>query len=186
MSCVWILWLQQVTEALSRAGLESSNLIVGIDFTKSNEWTGNHSPKSTAHHREHVTHLLIQVNSRSTAAACTPSVPPQTPTNKPSPSSDGPCRPSTRTTWSPVLDLEMVITFKPPALFFSLKVDSWGDWWWLCYSAATTHDRDVFSFYPGERPCNGFEEALERYREITPHLRLAGIPHNLSFGESEC
>lgn len=30
----------QVTEALARAGLESSNLIVGIDFTKSNEWTG--------------------------------------------------------------------------------------------------------------------------------------------------
>ncbi|WCJ21201.1 RING domain ligase2 [Euphorbia peplus] len=32
--------LDQVTEALARAGLESSNLIVGIDFTKSNEWTG--------------------------------------------------------------------------------------------------------------------------------------------------
>lgn len=31
----------QVTEALARAGLESSNLIVGIDFTKSNEWTGS-------------------------------------------------------------------------------------------------------------------------------------------------
>lgn len=30
----------QVTEALVHAGLESSNLIVGIDFTKSNEWTG--------------------------------------------------------------------------------------------------------------------------------------------------
>ena len=30
----------QVTDALARAGLESSNLIVGIDFTKSNEWTG--------------------------------------------------------------------------------------------------------------------------------------------------
>jgi len=29
-----------VTEALARAGLESSNLILGIDFTKSNEWTG--------------------------------------------------------------------------------------------------------------------------------------------------
>lgn len=29
-----------MTEALARAGLESSNLIVGIDFTKSNEWTG--------------------------------------------------------------------------------------------------------------------------------------------------
>ncbi|KAJ0449484.1 hypothetical protein HanRHA438_Chr17g0840241 [Helianthus annuus] len=32
--------LEQVTEALVRTGLESSNLIVGIDFTKSNEWTG--------------------------------------------------------------------------------------------------------------------------------------------------
>ncbi|GAA0143758.1 calcium-binding protein [Lithospermum erythrorhizon] len=32
--------LEQVTQALREAGLESSNLIVGIDFTKSNEWTG--------------------------------------------------------------------------------------------------------------------------------------------------
>lgn len=35
--------LEEVTGALSRAGLESSNLIVGIDFTKSNEWTGKRS-----------------------------------------------------------------------------------------------------------------------------------------------
>lgn len=32
--------IDQVTEALRKEGLESSNLIVGIDFTKSNEWTG--------------------------------------------------------------------------------------------------------------------------------------------------
>ncbi|KAK9269345.1 hypothetical protein L1049_001116 [Liquidambar formosana] len=32
--------LDQVTAALREAGLESSNLILGIDFTKSNEWTG--------------------------------------------------------------------------------------------------------------------------------------------------
>uniref|UniRef100_A0A7N0RB60 RING-type domain-containing protein n=1 Tax=Kalanchoe fedtschenkoi TaxID=63787 RepID=A0A7N0RB60_KALFE len=32
--------LDQVTNALRRSGLESSNLIIGVDFTKSNEWTG--------------------------------------------------------------------------------------------------------------------------------------------------
>lgn len=35
--------IYQVSNALSAAGLESSNLIIGIDFTKSNEWTGKHS-----------------------------------------------------------------------------------------------------------------------------------------------
>lgn len=29
-----------MVETLREAGLESSNLIVGIDFTKSNQWTG--------------------------------------------------------------------------------------------------------------------------------------------------
>ncbi|KAL2614275.1 hypothetical protein AAZX31_08G001500 [Glycine max] len=35
--------LDQVVSALREAGLESSNLIIGIDFTKNNEWTGKHS-----------------------------------------------------------------------------------------------------------------------------------------------
>ncbi|KAF7834133.1 E3 ubiquitin-protein ligase RGLG3-like [Senna tora] len=35
--------LDQVVSALREAGLESSNLILGIDFTKSNEWTGKYS-----------------------------------------------------------------------------------------------------------------------------------------------
>ncbi|XP_054791322.1 E3 ubiquitin-protein ligase RGLG4-like isoform X1 [Prosopis cineraria] len=35
--------LEQVTAALRKEGLESSNLILGIDFTKSNEWTGKMS-----------------------------------------------------------------------------------------------------------------------------------------------
>merc|ERR1719487_2937665 len=32
--------LDQVSQALRHAGLESSQLIVGIDFIKSNKWTG--------------------------------------------------------------------------------------------------------------------------------------------------
>jgi hypothetical protein len=35
--------LPSLQAALRRAGLESSNLIVAVDFTKSNEWTGKHS-----------------------------------------------------------------------------------------------------------------------------------------------
>ncbi|KAG0614459.1 hypothetical protein M758_6G178600 [Ceratodon purpureus] len=35
--------VEEVQQALLHAGLESSNLIVGIDFTKSNEWTGKQS-----------------------------------------------------------------------------------------------------------------------------------------------
>lgn len=46
--------LEQVTEALAGAGLESSNLIVGIDFTKSNEWTGGRSfQRRCLHHIGH-------------------------------------------------------------------------------------------------------------------------------------
>ncbi|KAL2347217.1 hypothetical protein Fmac_001217 [Flemingia macrophylla] len=43
--------LDQVISALREAGLESSNLILGIDFTKSNEWTGKHSfHRKSLHH----------------------------------------------------------------------------------------------------------------------------------------
>lgn len=40
--------------------------------------------------------------------------------------------------------------------------------------AASTHDQEVFSFYPDETFCNGFEEVLTRYRELVPNLKLAG------------
>ena len=34
----------QVQDKLREFGLESSNLIVAVDFTKSNEWTGEYLP----------------------------------------------------------------------------------------------------------------------------------------------
>lgn len=39
---------------------------------------------------------------------------------------------------------------------------------------ASTHDQEVFSFFPDERFCEGFEEVLTRYKELVPQLRLAG------------
>ncbi|CAA6659564.1 unnamed protein product [Spirodela intermedia] len=117
--------LEEVTEALARAGLESSNLIVGVDFTKSNEWTGKISFNRQSLHRigdvQNPYEHAISIIGRTLSA----------------------------------FDEDNYI----PCFGF-------GD--------ASTHDQDVFSFYPDDRPCNGFEEALSRYREIAPQLRLAG------------
>uniref|UniRef100_A0A453RZH5 Copine C-terminal domain-containing protein n=1 Tax=Aegilops tauschii subsp. strangulata TaxID=200361 RepID=A0A453RZH5_AEGTS len=43
--------LDQVASALRDQGLESSNLILGVDFTKSNEWTGKRSFNGQSLHK---------------------------------------------------------------------------------------------------------------------------------------
>jgi E3 ubiquitin-protein ligase RGLG len=114
-----------VSEALGRAGLESSNLIVGIDFTKSNEWTG-----AKSFNRKSLHHL----------------------SNTPNP-----------------YEQAITIIGRTLAAFDEdnlIPCYGFGD--------ASTHDQDVFSFYPEGRFCNGFEEVLARYREIVPQLKLAG------------
>ncbi|XP_031395900.1 E3 ubiquitin-protein ligase RGLG5-like isoform X2 [Punica granatum] len=117
--------LEQVTDALGQAGLESSNLIVGIDFTKSNEWMGSRSFRHKSLH-----HLGNTQNPYEQAISIIG-----------------------RTLSS--FDEDNLI----PCLGF-------GD--------ATTHDQDVFSFYPDNRSCNGFEDVLARYRELVPQVNLAG------------
>ncbi|CAA2985714.1 E3 ubiquitin- ligase RGLG2-like [Olea europaea subsp. europaea] len=117
--------LEEVTEALSRAGLESSNLIVGIDFTKSNEWTGKRAYNGRSLH-----HIGSGLNPYEQAIS---------------------------------------IIGKTLAAFDEdnlIPCFGFGD--------ASTHDQDVFSFYPDERFCNGFEDVLSRYRQIVPNLKLAG------------
>ncbi|KAJ6363838.1 hypothetical protein OIU78_003913 [Salix suchowensis] len=117
--------LEQVTKALSQAGLESSNLIVGIDFTKSNEWTGARS-----FHGESLHHLGDSMNPYEQAIS--------------------------------------IIGRTLPAFDEDNLIPCFG------FGDATTHDQKVFSFYPDGQACNGFEEVLSRYREIVPHVNLAG------------
>ncbi|KAF5743715.1 E3 ubiquitin-protein ligase RGLG2-like [Tripterygium wilfordii] len=117
--------LEQVTEALARAGLESSNLIVGIDFTKSNEWTGARSFKRRSLH-----HIGDEQNPYEQAIS---------------------------------IIGKTLSSFDEDNL---IPCFGFGD--------ASTHDQEVFSFYPDERFCNGFEEVLRRYKELVPQLRLAG------------
>ncbi|XP_019057704.1 PREDICTED: LOW QUALITY PROTEIN: E3 ubiquitin-protein ligase RGLG2 [Tarenaya hassleriana] len=117
--------LDEVTVALLQAGLESSNLIVGIDFTKSNEWTGARSfNRKSLHH-----------------IGSTP---------------------------NPYEQAISIIGKTLSAFDEDNLIPCYG------FGDATTHDQDVFSFYPEDKFCNGFEEVLVRYREIVPQLRLAG------------
>ncbi|MED6206360.1 E3 ubiquitin-protein ligase rglg2 [Stylosanthes scabra] len=117
--------LEQVTDALAGAGLESSNLIVGIDFTKSNEWTGGRSfQRRCLHHIGHEQNPYEQAIS------------------------------IIGKTLSSFDEDNMIPCF------------GFGD--------ASTHDQEVFSFYPDDRFCHGFEEVLSRYRELVPQLKLAG------------
>eukprot|EP00267_Zea_mays_P026874 XP_008655372.1 copine (Calcium-dependent phospholipid-binding protein) family isoform X1 [Zea mays] len=117
--------VDEVTTALREAGLESSNLILGIDFTKSNEWSGRHSFRRKSLHAINGTpnpyEQAISIIGR---------------------------------TLSPFDDDNLIPCF------------GFGD--------ASTHDHSVFSFYPENRPCRGFEEVLVRYRQIVPHLNLSG------------
>ncbi|CAD6267879.1 unnamed protein product [Miscanthus lutarioriparius] len=117
--------LDEVIEALAQAGLESSNLIIGIDFTKSNEWTGKKSFNGMSLHNI----------------------------------SDNP---------NPYEQAISIIGKTLSAFDEDNLIPCFG------FGDASTHDQDVFAFYPDERPCNGFQEALARYREIVPHLRLSG------------
>eukprot|EP00252_Welwitschia_mirabilis_P006825 TRINITY_DN17731_c0_g1_i1.p1 TRINITY_DN17731_c0_g1~~TRINITY_DN17731_c0_g1_i1.p1 ORF type:complete len:420 (-),score=71.00 TRINITY_DN17731_c0_g1_i1:361-1620(-) len=117
--------LDEVTAALADSGLESSNLIVGIDFTKSNEWTG-----SKSFNRQCLHHIGESLNPYEQAISIIGK------------------------TMSAFDEDNMIPCF------------GFGD--------ALTHDKAVFSFYHDNRPCNGFEEALKRYRELVPKLHLAG------------
>ncbi|GKF29862.1 E3 ubiquitin protein ligase RGLG2-like protein isoform X2, partial [Tanacetum coccineum] len=115
-----------VTEALSHAGIESSDLSVGIDFTKTNEWTGSKSYRSRSLH-----HIGYGLNPYEQAIS---------------------------------------IIWKTLAEFDEdnlIPCYGFGD--------ATTHGQHVLSFYPEDRSCNAFEDAMSRCGENGPQLMLAAM-----------
>jgi len=117
--------LAEVQAALRKAGLESSNLIIGIDYTKSNTWNGK----------------------RTFADRC--------------------LHDSTIGALNPYQEVIAIIgkTLEPFDDDKLIPVYGFGD--------LTTTDKKVFPFFP-DRPCNGFEEVLQRYNEITPNINLSG------------
>ncbi|EFJ43779.1 hypothetical protein VOLCADRAFT_119008, partial [Volvox carteri f. nagariensis] len=117
--------VEEVQDALRKGGLESSNLIVALDFTKSNEWTGKRSFGGKSLHA--IGDMPSPYEDAISAIGKTLSV----------------------------FDDDGLI----PAYGF-------GD--------ATSGDKAVFSFLPGDKPCQGLDQVLWRYREICPYIRMAG------------
>ncbi|CAL5090252.1 unnamed protein product [Urochloa decumbens] len=127
-SVSWVGYLSfpiQVKGKLQEVGLESSNLIIGVDFTKSNEWTGKHCFNGRSLH-----HLGDTPNPYEQAIG--------------------------------------IIGRTLSAYDEDNKIPCFG------FGDTSTHDRNVFNFYRNGRACNGVSEALQRYREIAPHVRLSG------------
>ncbi|KAL7140652.1 hypothetical protein ABFS83_08G003000 [Erythranthe nasuta] len=117
--------LHEVTDALKRAGLESSNLIVGIDFTASNEWTGMSSYGGRSLHH----------------------------------TGDGP---------NPYEQAIYIVGKTLSSFDEDNLIPCFG------FGDASTQDQDVFSFSPDHKFSNGFVHVLSQYRDILPHLKLAG------------
>jgi len=116
--------LEEVQDALRKSGLESSNLILGIDYTKSNTWNGKKTfGGNSLHALGHTMNPYQEVIS---------------------------------------------IVGKTLEVFDDDKlipVFGFGD--------VTTANTKVFPFFP-DRQCYGFQEALNRYNEITPNISLSG------------
>jgi len=118
--------LQEVQTGLRNAGLESSNLILAIDYTKSNTWTGE---KTFGGQNLHT------------------------------------INPNLLNPYQEVI----FILGKTLAVFDDdnlIPVYGFGD--------ITTKDKNVFPIFPDGRYCQGFEEVLQRYTEITPKVILSG------------
>eukprot|EP01025_Chloroclados_australasicus_P023392 TRINITY_DN2372_c1_g1_i5.p1 TRINITY_DN2372_c1_g1~~TRINITY_DN2372_c1_g1_i5.p1 ORF type:complete len:344 (-),score=36.83 TRINITY_DN2372_c1_g1_i5:659-1690(-) len=117
--------LEQVQQALRRNGLESSNLILAVDFTKSNEWTGKHSFGGRSLH-------------------------------------------ALGNFMNPYEEAMSVIAKTLSAFDDDKLIPVYG------FGDGSTHDQSVFSFNPGDVPCQGLEQVLYRYRQLVPHVQLSG------------
>jgi len=117
--------LEEVQAALRKSGLESSNLVIGVDFTKSNTWTG----KNTF---------------------------------------GGFCLHQLSTTLNPYQQVITIIGNTLSVFDDDNLIPAFG------FGDLTTTDKAVFPFFPDQRLCNGFQEVLRRYCEITPQVILSG------------
>ncbi|KAG3178339.1 hypothetical protein PC128_g16452 [Phytophthora cactorum] len=119
--------LAEVQRDLRAAGLESSDLVVGVDFTKSNQWTGEKSFGGRCLHEIDSSGVFM----------------------------------------NPYQSVISVIGRVLEAFDDDNIIPAFG------FGDLATKGNSCFPFTQG-RGCQGFEEVLRRYNEITPTLKLSG------------
>lgn len=116
---------EEVTGALRKAGLESSQLIVGVDFTGSNQVTGERS-------------------------------------------FGGRCLHDTSQGQNPYMRAMSVIAKALADFDDDNLIPAYG------FGDSRTQGKSVFSFMEGDKPCDGLDGVLERYKQIAGAVDLAG------------
>eukprot|EP01114_Cavostelium_apophysatum_P014376 TRINITY_DN3714_c0_g1_i1.p1 TRINITY_DN3714_c0_g1~~TRINITY_DN3714_c0_g1_i1.p1 ORF type:complete len:288 (+),score=39.88 TRINITY_DN3714_c0_g1_i1:33-896(+) len=117
--------VEEIQQALRAAGLESSNLILAIDYTGSNAHNGRNSFGGKSLHA--ISNL-----------------------------------------WKNPYQQVISIIGRTLEVFDEDKlIPTFG------FGDITTKAHSAFPFFP-DRPCYGFQEALDRYTEITPNIQLSG------------
>ncbi|KAG1702546.1 hypothetical protein DVH05_009496 [Phytophthora capsici] len=119
--------LAEVQQDLRKAGLESSDLVVGVDFTKSNQWTGEKTFGGRCLHEIDPSGVFL----------------------------------------NPYQSVISVIGRVLEAFDDDNIIPAFG------FGDLVTKGNSCFPFSQG-RGCQGFEEVLRRYNEITPTLKLSG------------
>ncbi|CAK4088505.1 unnamed protein product [Aphanomyces euteiches] len=119
---------EQLQDALRRAGLESSNLILAIDYTKSNTWTGQRSFQNKCLHE-------IDPNNQ---------------------------------VWNPYQSVIHIMGRTLEAFDDDKLIPAFG------FGDATTGGKACFPFLPNGGVCQGFNQVLMRYNQITPDIALSG------------
>lgn len=117
--------LEEVSKALRAAGLESSQLVVGVDFTKSNTWTGEKS-------------------------------------------FGGNCLHSLKTGTNPYHEVLSTIAEVLRDFDDDNLIPAYG------FGDTRSKDRKVFSFQPGNAPCDGLGDCLGRYAAVARTALLSG------------
>jgi len=178
--------LGEVEEALRRQGLETSKLIVAIDYTKSNLANGKltfhgrslHSISESSKRFEQIPEAeIVNVSGQqqlqrvtSDNATLYPSVSPELAASMyPSAPADDSISPEAEDVALNPYQQVLRIVGQTLRAF-----DDDGKIYCVGFGDSQTTNRSVLPFHRNKKPCAGFEEVIRCYNSITPKLQLSG------------